>query len=331
MFRDMQQPEGLFIQMEPLSYPRTKPARVGLLLAGTALAIFLCGCAVLTKSQFTATASFARATTNYTVLPGGAILSYAEVNRFNRLLDVSAGDFQDDTARQRAWTNILKALKVEGDFKAVADHADAALGILDRYSALLTLLSSDVFTDALETDAAALGKSVDADIAAYNANFRQGKDDLKPAGSIVAAVVRGGGGIFLRARQARLLRDTVANAAPTIELLTAEVSDLMLVKVKPVLVLAEDRLGDSFQTAAQRSPTLPLSTVTATADTVARIHTAEQLCGAAAKLARRYAAAHGKLAGELTRRKTLKGRIEEIQMLADEIKAAQTLKNSLDK
>ena len=160
--------------------------------------------------------------------------------------------------------------------------------------------------------------------------FRQGKDALKPLGAIVAATVRGGGGINLRARQARLLRDTVTNAAPVIGLLTAEVSDLMLVKVKPVLGLAEDRLGDSFQTAAQRSPTLQLSTVAATADTVARIHTAEQLCDAAAKSARRYAAAHEKLAGELTRRKTLEGPIEEIQMLADEIKAAQKLKNSLD-
>ena len=102
-------------------------------------------------------------------------------------------------------------------------------------------------------------------------------------------------------------------------------------KVKPYLTQANERLGDDFKNAARQAKDLPLGTIQEVALNVERSENAFQLAEAAAKASESLAASHKKLAAELTSRKSIKDRIQEIQVLADEIKAAQKLQKTLSK
>jgi hypothetical protein len=203
--------------------------------------------------------------------------------------------------------------------------------VLDQYVEILTLLSSDEFTDALDKSAKELGASVDKGINTYNKTFLapKGKTELVPIGATVAAAVRGAGGIYIRYRQAKLLKNAVVTADPVVTTLAHDITSLMRDKVKPYLTQANDRLGDDFKNAARQAKDLPLGTIQEVALQVERTQNALQLAEAAAKSSESLAASHKKLASELTSRKSIKDRIQEIQVLADEIKAAQKLRKEL--
>lgn len=291
------------------------------------------GCAVITKSQRAEVAAFARVASNYGTLPGEPIRSYGHATRFDRLLNVSARDFQSESARTNAWVEIAKAVEMDKKFDEAARQADAALDVLDQYVEILTLLSSDEFTDALDKSAKELGGSVDKGIKTYNKAFLvpKGKKELAPVGATVAAAVRGAGGIYIRFRQARLLKNAVVTADPVVAALSHDIAALMRDKVKPFLTQANERLGDDFKNAARQAKDLPFGTIQEVALQVERSQNAFQLAEAAAKASESLAASHKKLAVELASRRSIKDRIQEIQVLADEIKAAQKLQKSMRK
>lgn len=316
--------------MNIFSISRSRRGAAAVLLATVAL--LPTGCTILTKSQREAVADFSKAASNYGTLPGEPIRAYGQATRFDRLLNVSARDFQVEAARVNAWDEIGKALQANARFGEAAKQADAALDVLDDYVAVLGLLASDEFTTALEKSAKDLGSSVDKGIKAYNKNFLPaGQKELALVGSTVAAAVRGAGGIYLRYRQAKLLRACVLAGNEVVERLTADIVTLMRGKMIPYLTEANARLGDDFKNAARQARDLPLSTIQEVAAQVERTGNAQKLAEAAAKSAESLAKAHQELAKELTSRKKLKDRIEQIQVLADEIKAAQKLKKSLEK
>jgi hypothetical protein len=304
--------------------------RLSLLLP---LAALLPGCAVITKSQRAEVAAFAKVASNYGTLPGDPIRSYGHATRFDRLLNVSARDFQSESARTNAWAEIAKAIEVDKKFGDAARQADAALDVLDQYAEILTLLSSDEFTDALDKSAKELGASVDKGIKSYNKAFLipKGQKELAPIGATVAAAVRGAGGIYIRYRQAKLLKNAVVTADPVVTALSLDITALMRDKVKPYLTQANERLGDDFKNAARQARDLPLGTIQEVALQVERTQNGFHLAEAAAKASESLAAGHKKLAVELTSRRSIKDRIQEIQVLADEIKAAQKLQKALSK
>ncbi|MSU33756.1 MAG: hypothetical protein EXS36_01315 [Pedosphaera sp.] len=290
-------------------------------------------CAVITKSQRAEVAAFAKVASNYGTLPGEPIRSYGHATRFDRLLNVSAHDFQSESARTNAWAEIAKAIETDKKFDEAARQADAALDVLDQYVEILTLLSSDEFTDALDKSAKELGASVDKGIKSYNQTFLvpKGQKELAPVGATVAAAVQGAGGIYIRYRQAKLLKNAVVTANPVVAALTHNIAGLMRDKVKPYLTQANERLGDDFKNAARQAKDLPFGTIQEVAFQVERSQNAFQLAEAAAKASESLAASHKKLAAELTSRKSIEDRIQEIQALADEIKAAQKLQKALSK
>jgi hypothetical protein len=240
------------------------------------------------------------------------------------MLIVSSRNFSDEQAREKAWEEIKKASHVTPAFEEAASQADQALSVLDTYVNLLSTLTSDEFSDSLEKGATELGKSLDKGIKTYNDAFRTPKQkaELKPVGAAVAQAVAGGGGIFIRYRQAQLLKQHVKEADPLVATLMGDVQELVLQVVKPHLERLRERLQADFTTAAQRAEKLPLATVVAIAEAMENLEKASKLCDAAAGSAKRYTQAHAKLAQALSERRHLKQRIEEIQVLADEIKAA---------
>jgi hypothetical protein len=290
-------------------------------------------------------ASFAKATENYGTLPGEPMRVYATVDAATRLLDVSGSIFSDPRAVEGAWGEIARAHAVKGQFTDLAAQADQALAILDTYSQLLTTLSSDEFTNALDKSATELGKALDKDIKQYNETFRdpQKKEALGLIGSTAAAAVRGGGGLYIRYRQARLLKEHVTAADPVIAAVTSDVRELITKKpdqqedpswgLRYALGDLRDRLRQAFFKAANRAPaaSLPASTMILVGCNVADLDSAEKLCDAAARSADQYAKAHAKLRAQLMKRRDLKDHIAEIQVLAREVQAAEKLKKSLEK
>lgn len=316
--------------------PRWRGRMVGLAALLLALPV-VAGCAVLTKSQVRAVAAFAGATADYGTLPGEPLRIYARVLAADRLLQVSTMDFSAPGAIDRGWVQIGRALAVEAEFAQLGDRADRSLDVLDTYAELLGALSADDYTEALDASATRLAQQLDRGIRTYNDRVRgpAGREPLKLIGGTVAAVVRGGGGLFIRHRQAELLKEYVAAAHPVVEALTREVEDLMVGEgaspgVKPRLATLRDRLGDDFKTAAVRARRLPLFTITSTAETLRAIDSGERIAVAAAAASRRYREAHARLRTELAERRTITGLIEEIEALSIEIKLAQKLRKRLD-
>jgi len=307
------------------------PLTLALVLAGLLSIAVQSGCAVLTQSQVDEVAAFAKATHHYGTLPGEPIRIYGKVARLDRMLIVSSRNFTDEDARKKAWDEIEKAYQVEPAFREAGSQADQALSVLDTYVSLLSTLTSDEFNVSLDKSATELSESLDKAIKTYNGAFRTPKQkaELKPIGATVAQAVAGAGGIFIRYRQAQLLKQHVREGDPLVATLMGDVQELVLQVVKPHLERLRGRLKDDFTTAAQRAEKLPLATVVTTAEAMENLEKASQLCDAAAGSAKRYAQAHAKLAQALTERRHLKQRIEEIQVLADEIKAAWGLSRQL--
>jgi len=298
-------------------------------LTVTLLAItLLSGCAVLTPSQVKEVGRFAEATQGYGVLPGAVISMYGEVAEENRLLAVTGYAFRagDETANL-ALQDMKSARQRHREFTASAIQADEALGILNLYASALIILTSDDFTASLDESATAVGKSLDKAIKAYNDSYQK---DFSLIGSVAAQVVRGAGGIYLRYKQTTLLKEYVGLADPLIEALTRDVEDMILEKVSPHLKDLTTRVEREFRNSANHHGKLDLGTVERINQIFYRLEGAESLANAAVSSAKRYREAHRALKEALGKKQDLKGLIEQITVLADEVKAARKLKKNFE-
>jgi len=308
---------------------RVRKLRSSLALTAALLTItLLSGCAVLTPSQVKEVERFAEATQGYGALPGAVISMYGEVAEENRLLAVTGYTFRvgDKTADQ-ALQDMKSARQRHREFTAAAAQADEALEILILYASALTLLTSDSFTASLDESATAVGKSLDKAIAAYNDSYQR---DFSLIGSVAAQVVRGAGGIYLRYKQTVLLKEYVGLANPLIEALTKDVEDIIRDKVSPHLKDLTVRVEREFINSANHHGKLDLSTVVRVNQIFYRLEGAESLADAAVSSAKRYRAAHRALKEALSKKQDLKGVIEQITVLADEVKAARKLKKKFE-
>jgi len=288
----------------------------------------LSGCAVLTPSQVKEVGRFAQATQGYGTLPGTVISMYGEVAEENRLLAVTGYTFHpgDKTADQ-ALADMKSARQRHREFTAAANQANEALEILNLYASALTILTSDSFTASLDESAIAVGKSLDKAIAAYNDSYQK---NFSLIGSAAAQVVRGAGGIYLRYKQTVLLKEYVGLADPLIEALTRDVEDIIREKVSPHLKDLTARVEREFINSANHHGKLDLNTVERINQIFYRLEGAESLADAAVSSAQRYRDAHRALKEALGKKQDLKGMIEQITVLADEVKAAQKLKKKFE-
>jgi hypothetical protein len=290
-----------------------------LLLAGVAA-----GCAVLTTSQVQEVERFAKATDEYGALPDAAMDAHRDVRLRRQLFFASTLPEGSEILRA-----IDSALRQSSELRAEATRARDALRVLDLYADQLTLLSSDEFTTDLEEASRRLGRSLDQAIAEYN---RAHGASLGLIGGTVAAAVRAGGGLYIRYRQATLLREYVTGADGIVAALTRDVQALMGLYLgegqTPGLIDAEVAEFRQTVAAAIREPA-PLDTVRGVAETLRRAERAKALAAAVRRSAEEYRKAHARLATVVQRRTTLRGFLEETQALAAEIRAAQKLRREL--
>jgi hypothetical protein len=303
--------------------------RFSLLLTAILLAITLIyGCAVLTPSQVKEVERFAQATQGYGVLPGAVISMYGESAEENKLLVVTGYTFRPgEKIADQALQDMKSARQRRQEFAAAAKQADEALEILNIYAAALTILTSDDFTTSLDESATAVGKSLDRAISAYNDSYDK---KFSLIGSSAAQVVRGAGGIYLRYKQTVLLKEYVECADPVIEALTKDVEEIIQDKVSPNLKELTARVEREFINSANHHVRLDLNTVVRINQIFHRLEGAESLAEAAVSSARRYREAHHALKEALNKKQDLKGYLEQITVLAEEVKAARKLKKKFE-
>lgn len=303
------------------------------------LLLFVSGCAVLTDSQVKEVGKFAKASESYSELPGTLAKSYGERLRNSDLLNVARKEFGqadkygriDTTAANDAWDSLRDAYRDETELEAAGKRMDAALLILKDYSELLTSLVSGNSTDALNGSAEAFGKSLDDATEAYNQKYRA-DNPLKKAGGMIAMAVRSAGGLYIRAKQALILKDTMKHADPLIAGLMGEVQLIASELFKPSLQNYEDNyLQNDFKILANNNKILDLSAISFVYDNLYKTRQTIILADKVANAAETYRKAHAELVENTRTKMTLNEAISQVQALAVEVSAANKVKDEVIK
>jgi hypothetical protein len=292
------------------------------------------GCAVLTTSQVKEVEKFVKASQSYSELPGALAKSYGVLIRNNKLLSLTRQEFGqknkqggiDSAKANDAWKTVQSAYKDEAEFEAAGKQMDAALSVLKTYSDLLTSLVSDNFTDALSESAEKLGKSLDRATDDYNNKYNS-DNPIKKVGGIIAMGVRSVGGIYIRQKQASILKMTIKEANPLIINLMNEVKKIASEQLRPSFENYEKNyIGKEFVSVANKKKRIDISTVAFVYDNLYKTRQSIILCDHISIAAENYKNAHDELVKNTRTRKTLKEAIGQIESLSNEVKAANQVK-----
>jgi hypothetical protein len=299
-----------------------------LVVTATLLAILAGGCAVLTQSQVDAVADFADTTKDFGDTPGAVIRAHGELRRERGLLE--AASRTDPTA---AAGDLDQSLAAERGLAKLADRTSLALNVLDEYAEMLGVLSSSKFTDELQNNAVALGKSIDKDITTLNA---MGGAHIDQFGDVVAGIVRAAGGIWIRHEQYRALKTAVTSAQKPVQQLTQEVENLMQEYIGAATPETSANIFANETKKLEKILNRPSARPWGV-DGLARFqgalalsHHGEELARSCQKSARAYRDAHDKLVTAMTHKSTDVGDvIASIRALAAEVQAGKRVRNEV--
>ncbi|MDD5007097.1 MAG: hypothetical protein PHU49_04245 [Syntrophorhabdaceae bacterium] len=303
------------------------------------------GCGVLTKTQVKEVNKFAVAAKNYSEMPGIVIEEHAKIRKNRQIL--MASTYCDGEAALEA---IKTALTQQETLTIKGRQTDATLQVLKDYADLLVNLTSDNFTNELQASCETLGKNIDKGIGQYN---KMEGTDLGLFGSGVAAIIRGLGGIYVRSEQEKALKQAITSADPVIRSMTLTIEEIMALyldadqlqnikglttdkgqsALEPLGLLTQEKkeVMEKYRATVGRyegkqPPGLPL----AVANEIEASDNAARLAASALKAADSYRQAHAALAKVVLEKQDLPDVIDVIQVLIDEVKAAQELKKKLD-
>ncbi|WP_428352919.1 hypothetical protein [Methyloprofundus sp.] len=312
---------------------------------GTALLVLILtiqGCAVLTPSQVNAVGDFALAAENYSELPSAVIDLHIQ-SMFAENVYASASISDPGSAAAK----MSKDVDVFLNSLHTSARADSALNVIDGYVKLLTKLSSSDFTQRLEEETEILATEIDGGVSQYN---EVSGEDLEGFGAAVAEIVRAGGGVFIRYKQAEALKEAVIGAEPIMHKMAASVTDLMdlyicgAVDENGVCVvdddgqqfpgfgeLVETGLVDEYQGLLTSGlGNKSIRDVEIFNELLLKAKSIKPLAKRTRQAMRTFQAAHTKLYDKLQESQTLEGKIEEIIMLYGEIKSAQRFRNTIE-
>lgn len=303
--------------------------RQGLLVALTVVTLGVGGCAVLTDGQVAAVNQFAEATKGFGTSPGTVITAYAALRSERALLESATRTDGNIAAR-----DLETALRQETELESRAASSDAAIGVLDDYAQMLSLLSSSKFTDDLQNQTIALGSSIDNGIATFN---KLSRSQVNSFGDIVASIVRAAGGIWIRHEQHKALVAAVTQAKTPVDTLTSNVEGLMTFFLGPPddagknLFLRESKEVQGFLARSQ-PPGRQLNVLERTQTAMRQAFDGQKLAESCKRAAVQYRNAHSELVQAITDGKTdLKGLVAQIQVLSQEIKAGKRVRDQVKK
>jgi len=299
------------------------------LFMATLWAMGASGCAVLTPSQVQEVERFAQATKSYDVLPGAVIEAQAELRKREKIY-AAAGFIPGDTSLAQ----IEDASAARQEYQKRADQAERLLSVLDEYARLLVALTADNFTSDLQDEAQKLGERIDRGIGEYNAAYQK---EFKDFGGIIAAGVRGAGGLYIKRRQTLALREAVTRADPLMEEMTVAVNGLLDLYLttsdgEGFIRQTEQDIKELFLANVQGSMAKqPLYVAIHTAETLELAENAYRLAEKARAAIGNLRQSHRALKENLQRKQTLTSAIETVKVFADEVGDATVLKKKLSR
>jgi type I site-specific restriction endonuclease len=192
--------------------------------------VFTAGCAILTPTQVREVNKFATAAHSYGPLPGAVIEAHSDIRQTQKVLEASTFKNGENSLNQ-----LKSAIAAENEFRKRSRNADQALDILTDYADLLVNLTSDEYTNEIQASAENLGEALDKGISKYN---KENDTSFSLFGSTTAAIVRGAGGLYIKHKQAKALKNAITKADPAIDNMITAVEKLL------VLYLNEDDLKE---------------------------------------------------------------------------------------
>jgi hypothetical protein len=280
----------------------------------------------------TAVADFGTATKKFSALPGSVLRAYEEVHSADTLFTASTAEGKD---AKLSLAVVKRSLATGDELGKKAAQVDKAVGVLVTYSMALGQLASDDRLEALDSDAGDVGRALDGSIADYN-KLTHATESINPFGAAAATAVRGLGGILVRVKQAKYLQRFVQDADPMVQKLAKDLAGLMqeLGSEGPgcVCFSAEKlKLEANFLSYFSLRPGfMNHGDVEAFASWMAKADTGKKLAAMVDASSIRLGTAHTALVAAVKPDGSLKGRLEELRSLSEQIKAAQSLKKKLE-
>ncbi|MES2063530.1 MAG: hypothetical protein V4456_16500 [Bacteroidota bacterium] len=191
-----------------------KPIQFKIYHAQLALAIMcLSACASLSKSQLNEVNGFGRLTKNFSAYPSKVVSSYNQAHQQIELY--RANSLPTPDAHFEA---ILQANRFKQKSDLITPKIDLSLQIINQYAQALIALTADQHVAALDTASTGLGKHIEGLVDQYNA-LETEHPLPSGAGGVIGKLVSFGGGVYIRARQAKIVRQLVPEADPVIGIL----------------------------------------------------------------------------------------------------------------
>ena len=292
------------------------------------LALFIAtGCAVLTPSQIAEVRKFAKATEEYSAFPDEVMEAHADL-RMNVKLANAASALSGDAAL-RLFEN---ALRFKKELELKAERAKQACLVLKEYGALLSALATGTHEEELEAAAEKIGGSLDTAIGAYN---KIAGSSISPFGGIVAALVRGVSGLYIKHQQTIAVREAVFRGDAAVKAMADAISGLLglYTALDPTTSLAliqaeKKQLLEWYELVGYKDP---LSTTMIVAEEVEKADLAEELAKTAKMSIDNLVEAHTELAEKLKSKKSLPEVIGTVKVFVNEVKAAKSVYDKLSK
>ena len=288
------------------------------------IAVYLIsGCAVLTENQIKAVNQFAKATENYGTTPSAAIKAWAELQ-----ITASAAEVTTMQSEQSMWNHIESSFDTYERIIDRSERATKSFEVLELYSKLLKQLTAANYTEALDAKSKDLGEALDSAMEFYNSRFGA---SISTFGGVAAGIIRGAGGLYIRAKQSEALKRVVKDADPAINELTSAI-----IKTATAVELGTDKeldtLEEEIKAALKYAPTIKvdsserkiipnLASYVRTVELLQRGRKAIQIVGSAKAAALKYREAHHQLV------KNTRNKVDDVDELIQIIKA---LKEEID-
>lgn len=186
------------------------------------LLVFIISSCALTKSQVKSVNKFAKLTESYSAYPQAVVEDYVDTYHDVMLMDIETfGDAND------AWKQITKVADIRKEQLDKAKELDLSIKIIDKYAQNLKLLTSEDFHKSLEDQTDKLGTNLDTLISRYN-EFKGEEDKLKLGiGKLAGEAILAIGKTFVKAKQAKYVKEYVTKSDTLITSITSNIQRLM--------------------------------------------------------------------------------------------------------
>lgn len=301
-----------------------------IVLAAAFLAIaLLMGCAVLTPSQVKEVQTFGKAAENCAELPASVMTAYAEVLKTRNLMDAAVSP---DTKKALPHFNDAQQEKLRHEKEA--KKANAAISILKDYGNLLATLASDSFTEGTAESAIRFAKAIDGATGEYN---KLTESSLPTIGNTVAAILRGGLGMYIKRQQHIAIKEAVEKGneyvGPVSKTMTALI-DLYVPKENvslSILGMQKSDLETTYESYVNaHGPRQIIYDVRFFHEQIMAVDQTIALANKARKAADNLTQAQQSLSDAIMHKQTLGNIIEQVEVFQGEVEAAMAIKNKLE-